>query len=114
MTFWDKLKPTVRAPQATAVDLSPDMRTVSLVWDDGKATAVSARALRQYCPCAECVEEWTGKRTYEVDQVPSHTAFAEMTYVGNYAISFRFSDGHQTGIYNWGFLRQMSEKHPAA
>ncbi len=27
--------------------------------------------------------------------------------VGNYAIRFRFSDGHHTGIYSWQYLREI-------
>ncbi len=114
MSFWEKLKPTTRPPTATAVDLSPDKKSLSLTWDDGKATAVTTRALRQYCPCAECVEEWTGKRTYDVERIPADLTVAEMGAVGNYALAFRFSDGHGTGIFNWGFLRDLSEKHAAA
>jgi DUF971 family protein len=30
---------------------------------------------------------------------------AEM--VGNYAIRIRFSDGHDTGIYSWAYLREI-------
>jgi hypothetical protein len=31
--------------------------------------------------------------------------------VGNYAIRIRFSDGHDTGIYSWQYLREID---PAA
>ena len=27
--------------------------------------------------------------------------------VGNYAIRIVFSDGHRTGIYSWGYLREI-------
>jgi DUF971 family protein len=27
--------------------------------------------------------------------------------VGNYAIRIRFSDGHDTGIYSWAYLREI-------
>ena len=30
----------------------------------------------------------------------------EATPVGKYAISFRWNDGHQHGIYSWEFLRE--------
>jgi DUF971 family protein len=30
--------------------------------------------------------------------------------VGNYAVSFEFSDGHKTGIYSWAYLRQIAEE----
>ena len=31
--------------------------------------------------------------------------------VGNYALRLRFSDGHDTGIYSWQYLREID---PAA
>lgn len=32
-------------------------------------------------------------------------------FVGNYAIRIRFSDGHDTGLYSWKYLREID---PAA
>jgi DUF971 family protein len=34
---------------------------------------------------------------------------AEM--VGNYALRIRFSDGHDTGIYTWSYLREIDPGH---
>lgn len=31
-------------------------------------------------------------------------------FVGNYAIRIRFSDGHDTGIYSWEYLREIEPK----
>lgn len=108
MSFWDSIKPAKRASVATAVDLSPDQQTLHLQWDDGATTQVSGRTLRQYCPCAECVEEWSGKRTYDVEQIPDGMKVLEVSPVGNYALSFTFGDLHRTGIFNWSTLRELS------
>lgn len=108
MSFWDHIKPATRPPAATSVDLSPDQQVLSLGWDDGRRTAVTARALRQGCPCAECVDEWTRKRTFDPEKVPEQMRILEMRPVGNYALSFQFSDAHATGIFNWSFLRELS------
>jgi DUF971 family protein len=112
MTFWDHLKPAVRPPAATAVDLAPGERELRITWDDGKVTSVSARALRQQCPCAECVDEWTRQRTFDPAKVPEDMKILRMSPVGNYALSFTFADAHQTGIFNWGFLREASDPRP--
>jgi DUF971 family protein len=37
----------------------------------------------------------------------------EANLVGNYAINIRFSDGHQTGIYSWEYLRQIDPARQA-
>lgn len=113
VSFWDHLKPAAKPPAATAVDISPDQKVVTVSWDDGKKTSVLARTLRQNCPCAECVDEWTRKRTFDPAAVPEDMRIIDMRPVGNYALSFTFSDAHQTGIFNWSFLRETSEKTPA-
>ncbi|MFM6988238.1 MAG: gamma-butyrobetaine hydroxylase-like domain-containing protein, partial [Arenimonas sp.] len=33
--------------------------------------------------------------------------------MGNYAVVLRFSDGHDTGIYTWSFLKELGEQHDA-
>jgi DUF971 family protein len=30
--------------------------------------------------------------------------------VGRYAVRIRFTDGHDTGLYTWGFLRELAER----
>jgi DUF971 family protein len=109
MSLWDHIKPAKKAPAATAVELTSDGAVLQLAWDDGQATRVSARTLRQRCPCAECVEEWTGRRTFEPDRISPDTRILELHPVGNYALSFTFSDAHRTGIFNWTLLRETSE-----
>jgi DUF971 family protein len=108
MSFWESLKPARRVPQVTGAELSADRKTLSLTWNDGAAHAVTARTLRQYCPCAECVEEWSGKRTYDPAVIPADMKIVEISPVGNYALSFTFGDLHRTGIFNWEYLRTMA------
>ncbi len=108
MSFWDHIKPAQRPAQATNVALLEDGKAVAIDWDDGKKTLVRARALRQACPCAQCVEEWSGRRTFELDTIPEGTHVLSMAPVGNYALSFTFSDAHRTGIFNWTHLRELS------
>ncbi len=109
MSFWDHIKPAQRVPQATHIALEAGETVVVLDWDDGKQTRVQARTLRQFCPCAECVEEWSGKRTFELESIPQGTKVLSVSPVGNYALSFTFSDAHRTGIFNWSHLRELSD-----
>jgi DUF971 family protein len=108
MSFWDTLKPAVKQVTATAVELGADQQTLSLTWNDGSSTQVSARLLRQYCPCAECVEEWSGKRTFELETIPAEMKLVEVAPVGNYALTFTFGDLHRTGIFKWDYLKALS------
>ncbi len=113
MSIWDSVKPAKKVVTATAIVLSKDQRELTLTWNDGATTAVAARRLRQYCPCAECVEEWSGKRTFEIETIPAEMKVIEVQGVGNYALSFTFGDLHRTGIFQWEYLKDLSTA-PAA
>ena len=108
MSFWEHLKPSKRDPVATAVQLAPDGAMVALTWDDGLTSQLSARALRQACPCAQCVEEWSGQRTFAPDSIPTDMTVLGVQQVGNYALTFTFGDQHSTGIFTWGTLRDLA------
>jgi DUF971 family protein len=113
MTFWNSLKPSKRAISATHVELDAAKRGLSITWSDGAKTTVAARRLRQYCPCAGCVEEWTGKRTFSVDTIPEDMTIREVEPVGNYAITLTFGDDHNTGIFEWAYLRKLAAGEPS-
>jgi DUF971 family protein len=51
------------------------------------------------------VSETTGQRILDPTSVPDDLTQANLNLVGNYAVSLRFSDGHETGIYTYSFLR---------
>jgi ATP-binding protein involved in chromosome partitioning len=87
-----------------------DPTQVEIEWSDGARTRYSAAELRRLCPCAQCVNEMTGKRTHDPASVPADLTQAELRMVGNYALSMRFSDGHQTGIFTFPFLREHAPR----
>lgn len=79
---------------------------VRITWADGHVSLYSSRQLRLACPCAGCIEEWTGKALLDPTSVPENIHPAALGMVGNYAITFKWSDSHTTGIYSFNFLRQ--------
>lgn len=109
MSFWDRIKPAERTPSATEVALSPEGDQLNLTWEDGTRTLATAQYLRQQCPCAGCVDEWTNKRTLDATRVPADLRITQLQPVGNYALTFVFSDGHATGIYPWKLLRELTQ-----
>ena len=114
MSIWDHIKPSKAPPSVTGVDLSPDRRTLTLSWDDGKTTPLTARQLRQICPCAVCVDEWTKKLRHDPSKVPETTTIQGVQPVGNYALSLTFNDSHSTGIFTWELLRKTAEPPTSA
>lgn len=94
---------------ASPVRIGPmNQKTVEILWSDGRQTAQEARTLRLNCPCAGCVDELTGKRTLDPARVPQDVKAVEIYPVGSYAFQIRWSDGHDTGLYSYEFLRKLA------
>ena len=89
-----------------------DPTRVTLEWEDGHETVYTAAQLRGLCPCARCVDETTGIRVHDPDTVAADLTHTDVALVGNYAISIRFSDGHDTGIYPFQMLRAKDPANP--
>src|SRR5687767_8467159 len=82
---------------------------VSIKWSDDLETRYSAATLRRSCPCAGCINEWTGEKMLEDSKIPDDISFKHTSIVGRYALNFHFSDGHETGIFSFAFLRKLSD-----
>lgn len=80
---------------------------VSIRWSDDSESRYDAAELRRACPCAGCKDEWTGVKTLDDSQVPDDLRFNSIAIVGRYALNFNFSDGHDTGIFSFNFLREL-------
>lgn len=84
---------------------------ISIEWSDEKETSYNAAELRRACPCAACVNEWTGEKILEPGSVAEDINFSHISIVGRYALNFHFSDGHDTGIFSFKFLRELADKN---
>ena len=78
---------------------------LKIIWYDGHISIYPARALRLACPCAGCVDEMTGVVRVIATSVPHDVHPLKIDLIGRYAISIQWSDGHQTGIYAFEYLR---------
>ena len=83
---------------------------ITIHWSDERETLFKAPDLRRKCPCAGCVNEWTGQRTLKPEAVAEDLSFSSIAVVGRYALSFNFSDGHDTGIYSFKYLRELADE----
>ena len=80
-----------------------------ITWADEKVCEYDAARLRRSCPCAQCVNEWTGERTLKPEAISNEIRIEDISIVGRYALNFRWSDGHETGIYSFQFLRDLCD-----
>ena len=96
------------------LDLKKD-RGLTVEWSDGTTSYYSIAYLRRMSPSADAkqMRQEMAKNPLAVlpasaARVPAGALAAEdAEMVGNYAIRIRFSDGHDTGIYSWAYLREI-------
>ena len=82
---------------------------LSINWSDEAETKYNAADLRRACPCAGCINEWTGEKMLKAENIEDDLSFSSISIVGRYALNFHFSDGHDTGIFSFDYLRKISD-----
>jgi DUF971 family protein len=95
------------------LDLKKD-RGLTVQWADGTSSYFSIPYLRKMSPWAETRhlrEEMARNPLTVLPQSAAHRSgpltAMDAELVGNYALRIRFSDGHDTGIYSWKYLREI-------
>jgi DUF971 family protein len=88
---------------------------LEIVWaTGGPASRYRIWTLRTACPCASCIDEFTGEPLLDPATVPADVGIVQLRAVGNYAIAAEFSDGHSTGLFTWDRLYALEpEPGPA-
>ena len=80
-------------------------RTTEIEWGDGHKGVYPHKVLRGYCPCAGCQgHEGTIKFLPPSD---GQLQLDEIEPVGNYALCFKWFDGHASGLYSYAYLRTL-------
>lgn len=82
---------------------------LTIEWRDGVIGHYPFFHLRDACPCASCVDEMTGEKVLDPKQIAPDIHVRTADYVGNYALRLVWSDGHDSGIYAFGYLRDLLE-----
>ena len=87
-----------------------DQTKLLLKWDDNSETIITLEKLRKYCPCATCMAERENRSLTFIPLFHSgQTKINRINKIGNYAIGILWEDGHNTGIYEFPFLKKLSE-----
>ena len=84
---------------------------VAIAWADGTESYFAFERLRAASPSAETAGErdifgrqYGGNGPKKFDGV----SVTGWQIVGNYAVRFEFSDGHNTGLYAYDYLRKLA------
>jgi len=102
----------VRGDSVTPKDLRVRIaeQQLTILWNDGKEGDYSLGELRRRCPCAACRTDRESHNTNPLrilNSDPTNIRVTHAELVGNYALRFRWSDGHDAGIFDFRFLRSL-------
>ena len=90
-----------------------DYEFLDVTWSDDKIETIKLSNLRNACPCALCSSE---KDEWSESYIPLYTkeqlTIRKMSIVGNYAVSIEWEDGHNTGLYDFTYLKSLFENFP--
>jgi DUF971 family protein len=96
-------------PIPTDIKLHQKSRFVELFYENGERYELDFEFLRVFTPSAEARGHGpgqevlqTGKRNVEIERIEP---------IGNYALCFVFSDGHDSGLYSWDLLYNLGKHH---
>jgi DUF971 family protein len=82
-------------------------RTTEIDWADGHKGVYPHAVLRGYCPCAGCQGHTGEIRFHEARD--DQQELDDLAPVGGYALSLRWFDGHDSGIYSYKYLRSLCQ-----
>ena len=87
-------------------------QNIFIKWDDGSSSEISLRKLRELCPCATCM---TFRQKQGKEFIPifneNQIKVTNINQIGSYAIQITWNDGHNTGIYEFPFLKNLGSKN---
>jgi DUF971 family protein len=89
-----------------------EKKSLEIQWDNGSNSQIELNFLRRYCPCATCSEQ---RESQSKNYIPLFFAdqikLKNIYEVGNYAIGITWRDGHNTGIYEFPYLKFLAESN---
>jgi len=84
---------------------------LAVKWNIGDESVLKADLLRKNSPSAEqSGEQDIFGRTLGGTNQQNFPGIELLSFekIGNYAVKLNFSDGHNSGIYSWEYLRKLS------
>ena len=91
-----------------------EKKNILIQWDDGGSSQIELNFLRRYCPCAACSEQRESQSKNYIPLLFADQIKVKNIYeVGNYAIGITWKDGHNTGIYEFPYLKFLAQSNNA-
>ena len=94
----------------TNITVESKEKQLTIAWADGHKSIYPFGGLRKNCPCVFCQggHDSMGKPMDPISfltDTPDRLSISNIKQAGNYAIQIHWSDGHNTGMYRWEYLR---------
>ena len=98
----------MNTPRPTGIVLHKASHALEVAFEDGALFRLPCEYLRVESPSAEVQGHGPGQRVL----VPGkrNVKIIGIEPVGNYAVSLRFDDGHDSGIYSWTVLHELGRE----
>lgn len=101
---------SVSASAPTNITYRKKARELVVTFSDAEF-ALPAEYLRVYSPSAEVRGHGPEERKLVAGK--KHVGVESIEAIGNYAIRITFTDGHDTGLYAWDYLRELFDQFDA-
>lgn len=82
-------------------------RELRIEYRDGTSRTAGFKRLREESPSAAVRGHGAGPRPPQAP-VPDNVTVTRAEHVGRYAIRIVFSDGHDSGLYTWSLLHDLT------
>ena len=93
---------------ATELKLRTRSRVLEVVFEDGARFELPFEYLRTHSPSAEVKGHGPGLEVLVLGK--REVGIRAVEPVGQYAVKLVFSDGHDSGLFSWKYLRELGEK----
>lgn len=101
----------------TDIQLKREEGALVITWKDGRISRLDLAKVRLRCPCATCNTERQKKANHtelfpilKSDPGPGPPRAIGAKLIGNYALQILWSDGHDTGMYDFRYLRELGDE----
>lgn len=94
-----------QAPLPSEIQLHKQSRKLELVYGE-QHYFLSAEFLRVHSPSAEVKGHGPGQEVLQVQK--ESVGISNIEPVGRYAIKIFFDDGHDSGLFSWDYLYELS------
>ncbi len=97
--------PDAHVAWPTEIRVQDKGRILKVSFDDARAFELPAELLRVMSPSAEV--QGHSRRERRIVGGKRQVAIAAVEPIGSYAVKLGFDDGHDTGIFTWGYLHEL-------